>query len=490
MSNGTLIDQRTIAVAELNPHPRNIEIYGDPRYSQDFGAFVQDVSENGIHPLIVADDMTIIGGHRRYYAALQLGIAEVDATVYHYDSELDKLAALIADNNQRVKSNWQIAEEASALMEIAAARAKERQATSTGGATPQLVDTCPQADNGKARDDVGEALGISGRTVADLTTVKDVVDELIEFGLETEAQELIDEVNKNARKAADKARKVRKQSEPDKPKKERAKDWWALDEWNQLDEDTQYQLLTRADGSKKFNEQDSDNIEWARWSWNPVTGCLHACDYCYARDIANRFFPQQFVPSIYPDRLTAPSNTKPPEATKYTDELDRIGWRNVFTCSMADLFGKWVPNEWIDVVLQQAWDNPQWTFLFLSKFPIRMADFDFPPNSWIGTTVDRQWAVERAEKAFSKIRAGGYQGIAWLSCEPMMERLSFSSLDMFDWVIMGGASKSTQTPEFRPPFEWIVHLWQQAKDIDLPVYMKTNIGIEQRVREYPAQIGK
>ena len=25
------------------------------------------------------------------------------------------------------------------------------------------------------------------------------------------------------------------------------------------------------------------NIEWCGKSWNPVTGCLHNCDYCYAR---------------------------------------------------------------------------------------------------------------------------------------------------------------------------------------------------------------
>lgn len=24
-------------------------------------------------------------------------------------------------------------------------------------------------------------------------------------------------------------------------------------------------------------------------TWNPVTGCLHGCEYCYARGIANRF---------------------------------------------------------------------------------------------------------------------------------------------------------------------------------------------------------
>ena len=30
-------------------------------------------------------------------------------------------------------------------------------------------------------------------------------------------------------------------------------------------------------------------IEWCDSSWNPVTGCLHTCPYCYARAIANRF---------------------------------------------------------------------------------------------------------------------------------------------------------------------------------------------------------
>lgn len=267
---------------------------------------------------------------------------------------------------------------------------------------------------------------------------------------------------------------------------EKSKNWITLDEWNALSTDEQGRALSQGySGNKQFNKQDTDNIEWAQWSWNPITGCLHNCPYCYARDIASRFYPQNFDPAILPDRLMAPSNTHAPDVTNITDPVQRIGLRNVFTCSMADLFGKWVPAEWIHAVLKQATDNPQWTFLFLTKFPIRMAEFDFPPNTWIGTTVDTQYAVERAEKAFRKIRSGGYEGVAWLSCEPMMERLTFSSLDMFDWVVVGGSSKSTQTPEFKPPFEWIAHLWNQAKAHDLPVYMKTNLGIEQRVREYP-----
>lgn len=34
----------------------------------------------------------------------------------------------------------------------------------------------------------------------------------------------------------------------------------------------------------------NDNIEWAKWTWNPVTGCLHECPYCYAKDISMRYY--------------------------------------------------------------------------------------------------------------------------------------------------------------------------------------------------------
>jgi protein gp37 len=230
----------------------------------------------------------------------------------------------------------------------------------------------------------------------------------------------------------------------------------------------------------KFNKV-NENIEWAAWSWNPVTGCLHDCDYCYARDIANRFYPEGFQPSYHPDRLDAPANTNVPTAPRFYNDT---GYKNVFTCSMADLFGKWVPEEWIQSVIDTAAANQQWNFLFLTKFPIRMAEFSYPSNVWLGTTVDRQHAVSRAEIAFKKIKASGFDGICWLSCEPMLEQLTFESLEMFDWVVMGGSSKSTQTPEYKPPFEDVLHLYEQARASDCQVYMKTNL-LGERVREYP-----
>jgi protein gp37 len=86
------------------------------------------------------------------------------------------------------------------------------------------------------------------------------------------------------------------------------------------------------------------------------------------------------------------------------------------TCSLA----RWltysvagVPREWIEAVLEQVAANPQWTFLFLTKFPQRLAEFDFPINAWVGTTVDAQARVRNAEVAFAKVRAT----VRWLSLE-------------------------------------------------------------------------
>jgi len=252
--------------------------------------------------------------------------------------------------------------------------------------------------------------------------------------------------------------------------------------WKTLDNDERALLL--ADGAvnskSSFNKQDNEAIEWAQWSWNPVTGCEHECPYCYARDIATsaRFgeaFPNGFDPTFRPAALAAPKNTKVPRIAD-TDAR----FKNVFTCSMADLFGRWVPSEWIEAVFSTVRENPQWNFLFLTKFPQRLSEFDVPENAWIGTTVDLQARVKNAEKAFEKIKTG----VRWLSVEPMLEPLKFDRLDLFQWIVIGGASRSSATPEFKPPFEWVADLVRQARAANVKVYFKTNL-LGSRILELP-----
>jgi protein gp37 len=222
-----------------------------------------------------------------------------------------------------------------------------------------------------------------------------------------------------------------------------------------------------------------------KWTWNPVTGCLHDCDYCYARDYAERFFPEKFQPTFHPERLKAPHVTPlPPAALALTPaEQDAQGWRNVFVCSMADLFGRWVQDEVIEAVLAEVRAAPQWNFLFLTKFPQRLAAIDWAANAWVGTTVDEQYRVAIAEKAFREVNAP----VKWLSCEPLLEDLTFGQIEVFDLVVLGGQSESTRTPAFQPPWAWVQHLLRQTWQADvvretrgqepIRVYWKPNLTV-------------
>ena len=259
---------------------------------------------------------------------------------------------------------------------------------------------------------------------------------------------------------------------------QKQKNWLTVPEWEACEEHERGRLL-QTPSDAEFNKQDNASIDWAQWSWNPITGCKHDCPYCYARDIAKRFYPQGFEASIYPPRFSCPKNTRVPQKAE-----GDTAYKNVFTGSMADIFGRWVPAEWIQLVIDAVRENSQWNFLFLTKFPQRVHEFgQMPDNAWMGTTVDCQERVANAEKAFAKM--GG--GIKWLSIEPMLTPLKFTRLDLFDWVVIGGASKSAQTPSWVPPFDWIADLHAQAREAGCAVYHKDNLGLgeEVRLKEFP-----
>lgn len=249
-----------------------------------------------------------------------------------------------------------------------------------------------------------------------------------------------------------------------------------VDQWEAMKEDDREAIILSPRSSSFRMNQTNDNVEWAMWTWNPITGCLHNCTYCYARDIANRFYAQGFEPVFHPSRLDGPKNTPVPERAK-----TEIGYGNVFTCSMADLFGKWVPQGWIDATLQVMREQDQWTYLVLTKFPQRLSEQDWPENTWVGASIDRQARVKETLKCFDKVKARSNAGITWLSLEPLLEPLKFDSLAMFDMVVIGGASASTLTPEWMPPAGWIAEIMNRAAKDGVAVYLKTN----GRPREYP-----
>ncbi len=228
--------------------------------------------------------------------------------------------------------------------------------------------------------------------------------------------------------------------------------------------------------SKSTFNQTNEQISWAKWSWNPVTGCLHGCKYCYARELATKpsyapYYPVGFEPLFHHERLEAPGNTPVPKQAAIDPRCKRV-----FVCSMADLYGKWVPKEWIERVHESCSANPQWDYLMLTKFPSRYLEFSLPATAWLGTSVDEQKRVKVAEDAFRQIKD---VRVKWLSLEPLLSPLEFTDLSMFDWIVIGACSQTRQpdgiSPAFSPPFEWVANIVTKARECNVRVYLKPNL---------------
>lgn len=180
-------------------------------------------------------------------------------------------------------------------------------------------------------------------------------------------------------------------------------------------------------------------IEWTDETWNPVTGCTKVspgCANCYAERMSHRLrgmhsekYQQPFeTVTIHPKTLTEPDHWRRP--------------RMVFVCSMGDLFHRDVPTGFIDDVLAVADRNPQHTFQILTKRADRLQMFDrwkdpgrFPPNVWIGVSVESDEYVSRVE-VLSEIHAV----VRFVSVEPMLGPVPslIPHLDHLEWVIVGG----------------------------------------------------
>jgi protein gp37 len=219
----------------------------------------------------------------------------------------------------------------------------------------------------------------------------------------------------------------------------------------------------------KFNKT-NQNIGWAAWSWNPVTGCLGPagdgkhCPYCYAKKMAERF-NQDFEPTLHPERLDAPQNTPVP----------KTGNTRVFVCSMGELFGPWVPGKWIEKVFEAVRANSRWTFLFLTKCSERLHTLDWPQNAWVGATIDRQKRVDAVTDAFEEIQLIKNKTKLFISCEPLLEDLDLypELMETLDWIIIGALSKGKT--KVQPETIWVENILNEARYREIPVWMKDNL---------------
>ena len=220
-------------------------------------------------------------------------------------------------------------------------------------------------------------------------------------------------------------------------------------------------------------------IEWCHYTWNPITGCLHGCPYCYARKIATRFkgtkaWPMGFEPTYHPERLEDPKKVKKPS--------------RIFCGSMTDLFGEWVPKFWVHDILSIINQTPQHRYLILTKNPARIRDIiygsldyffgggDFLDNVWLGTSVTTQDDVHRIET----LKKHAWEWHKFVSFEPLLGHID-CDLTGIEWIIIG--AQTNPTIEVDP--EWLNTIVESANQAGIPVFFKDSLQRYSTLQEYP-----
>lgn len=119
--------------SELEPHPKNRDIYGDTANVDDLSEpFRESVAEKGVlEPLVITGGKQIISGHRRWVAAKAADLDSVPVRYSEFDSDLAEREALIEFNRQREKTPGQLVNEFEEMLEIEKERGRDNQGTRT-----------------------------------------------------------------------------------------------------------------------------------------------------------------------------------------------------------------------------------------------------------------------------------------------------------------------------------------------------------------------
>lgn len=160
---------------------------------------------------------------------------------------------------------------------------------------------------------------------------------------------------------------------------------------------------------------------------------------------------------------------QPAEMSWHPKELEAIERRKkpatIFMGSMYDIFGAWIPSEWINWILDTVKKCPQNKFVFLTKNPARYQLFDFPTNCYLGYSDDgskdeRKWAYLKGKKN------------AFVSLEPLLGDKVNIHTGIIKQVIIGA---QTGLGAITPSREVVEETIKAMDKAGISVFVKDNL---------------
>ena len=217
----------------------------------------------------------------------------------------------------------------------------------------------------------------------------------------------------------------------------------------------------------KTQRLSKSGIEYLDYSWGIWSGCQNiqrgicSINSCWAKGIATRFkslYPNGFEPTFYPLALDSPRYLKKPS-------IISVGW-------VGEIIGYSSPA--VRIAICDAIKHcPQHTFMFLTKNPERLKEWDFPDNCWVGVTATDYKMFSYGLEALANIQAT----IKYISIEPMLDRMNIPLLDevfkncTISWVLIGAQTK----PTIMPKIEWVQEIVQACRTANIPIFLKNNL---------------
>lgn len=233
-------------------------------------------------------------------------------------------------------------------------------------------------------------------------------------------------------------------------------------------------------------------------TWNPIIGCnkiSDGCRECYAEKMAFRIASMEWADDR---RKLNYCNVIDPDTRQWKGETHLVNealnkpfhWkqpRAIFVCSMGDLFHYSVNSYMLRKVMDVIVKNRQHIFILLTKRPQNIDSkmqqvgwgLPFPPNVWLGVTVESQKHLNRVNY-LNTIEAE----VKFISHEPLLSAIDYGKSPLGEksfkyhcggigncvsWVIVGGESGHHARP-MHP--EWVRSIRDQCKAANVPFFFK------------------